>query len=265
MAETKITFWKTDKRKKRSYKDLKFSLEEVKSEFQLLQTLGETINDQAEKNKAVERALKDSFLIHFRRIHNFLYASEPDQQIIAAEDFFETRDEWLTARIKENQVIKETAQFADKETLSLSYGKGKAFQNETFLKIVEEIEKVFTHFVTLTIPVESNSQEPEVLTISEESESPDTEANAAADKRYGAEDELYKVKLRRNGDLEVLVCHSNQSVRKVIQKNLDNPGYFLEHLEAYRTSDQRAKKWLAEVVTDYRQYFEENRVVFRLQ
>ncbi len=68
------------------------------------------------------RTFRDSFLIHFRRIHNFLYSKEPDSDTIIAEDFFETGDKWKSTRIKEAKIIKEFEELANRVILSFSYG-----------------------------------------------------------------------------------------------------------------------------------------------
>ena len=71
MSDVISKIWKTGDGKKRSFKDLKLSLEKIENEFRLLQVLNETIINQKDESPEMDRALRDSYLIHFRRIYNF--------------------------------------------------------------------------------------------------------------------------------------------------------------------------------------------------
>jgi len=264
MGEPKIAFWKTGKGKNRSFKDLKISLEKIEKEFMLLQDLNENIDIPDENRPAVERALRDSFLIHFRRIQHFLYARETDDETITAEDYFETGEKWKSTRIKEAKIIKDVEKLTNKVVLSYSYGDNELIRGKSsdeFKESVDEIGKTFHQFIELNLPVET----PEEETV----ESDDLEVIQATEvevevvgKKYGVDKDLYKPVLLEDGYLEVQVLHTNKAVRNLIENHKNNPKYFLENIDKFEDHKQRARKWLADIVMDYRSYFEENKVIF---
>ena len=264
MSESKIAFWKAGKGKKRSFKDLKISLEKIEKEFKLLQDLSENINIPNEMNPAVERALRDSFLIHFRRIQHFLYASETDGETITAEDYFETGEKWKSTRIKETKIIKDVEKLANKVIQSFSYGDNELIlgkSSDDFKEAVDEIGLVFHQFVEMNLPVETPEEETVESDDIEEIQSTEIEVEVVG-KKYGVDKDQYKPVLMEDGYLEVEVLHNNKSVRNLIEKHKDDPQYFLDNLDKYIDHQQRARKWLAEIVMDYRSYFEEGRVTF---
>ena len=264
MGEPKIAFWKTGKGINRSFKDLKISLEKIEVEFMLLQHLSENINIPNEKNPAVERALRDSFLIHFRRIQHFLYAREPDDETITAEDYFETGEKWKSMRIKETKIIKNIEKLANKVILSFSYGDNELILEKSsidFKEAVDEIGLVFHQFVEMNLPVEAPEEETVESDDLEEIQASEVEVEVVG-KKYGVDKDLYKPVLKGDGHLEVQVLHKNKEVRNLIENHMDDPKYFLDNLDIYKVSKQTAKKWLAEIVMDYRSYFEENKVTF---
>jgi len=264
MGEPKIAFWKTGKGKKRAFKDLKISLEKIEKEFKLLQDLSGNINIPDEKNPVVERALRDSFLIHFRRLQHFLYARETNGETITAEDYFEPGEKWKSTRIKEAKIIKDIEKLANKVILSFSYGDNELIlgkSSDDFKEAVDEIGKVFHQFVEMNLPVEIPEEETIESDDLEEIQTTEIEVEVIG-KRYGVDKDLYKPVLKGDGHLEVQVLHTNKSVRKLIENHRDDPQYFLDNLDKYEDNPQQARKWLADIVIDFRSYFEENKVSF---
>ncbi len=84
------------------------------------------------------------------------------------------------------------------------------------------------------------------------------------EKEYGAGKVMYRTAILEDGYLEVQVLHANQNVRKLIDTHTDDPKYFSDNIEKFTDHKQRARKWLADVVIDYRSYFDENRVTFEM-
>jgi hypothetical protein len=264
MSEPKIAFWKAGKGKNRSFKDLKISLEKIEKEFKLLQDLSGNIIIPDEENPEVERALRDSFLIHFRRIQHFLYARETDGGTITAEDYFETGEKWKSMRIKETKIIKDVEKLANKVILSFAYGDDELIlgkSSDDFKEAVDEIGLVFYQFIELNFPVETPEEETIESDDLEEIQATEVEVEVVG-KKYGVEKDLYKPVLMEDGYLEVQVLHTNKEVRNLIENHMDDPEYFLDNLDIYKVSKQTARKWLAEIVMDYRSYFEENKVTF---
>ena len=107
----------------------------------------------------MERALKNSYLIHFRRIHNFFYSKDSDDNTIKAEDFFETGDIWKSNQIKETKITKEFEKLANKVILSYSYGDEviiRGISKGDFKDTVDEISKSFQLFIEMNLPVENS-------------------------------------------------------------------------------------------------------------
>ncbi len=157
MSDVISKLWKSDEGKKRSFKDLTKSLEKIENEFRLLLILGEIISNPKEESPDMARTFKDSFLIHFRRIHNFLYSKDQDADTIIAEDFFEFGEKWKSTRIKEAKIIKAFEKLANRVLLSFSYGDDaviREISNEDFNNAVDEIRKPFQQFIELNLPVE---------------------------------------------------------------------------------------------------------------
>jgi len=264
MGEPKIAFWKSGKGKNRSFKDLKISLEKIEKEFKLLQDLSGNINIPVENSPAVERALRDSFLIHFRRIQHFLYARETEDETITAEDYFETGEKWKSTRIKETKIIKDVEKLANRVILSFSYGDNELVQGKNsndFEEAVDEIGKVFHQFVEMNLPVETPEEETIESDDLEEIQATEIEVEVV-EKKYGVDKDLYIPVLMEDGYLEVQVLHKNKEVRNLIENHMDDPEFFLDNLDVYKVSKRTARKWLAEIVMDYRSNFEEGRVTF---
>lgn len=266
MGEPKIAFWKTGKGKNRSFKDLKISLEKIEKEFKLLQDLSGNINIPDERSPAVERALRDSFLIHFRRIQHFLYARETDGETITAEDYFETGEKWKSTRIKEAKIIKDVEKLANKVIQSFSYGDNELIRgrsSDDFKEAVDEIGKAFHQFVEMNLPVEIPEEETIESDDLEEIQATEVEIEVIG-KKYGVDKDLYKPVLMEDGYLEVKVLHTNKGVRNLIENHKEDPKYFLDNIDKFEDHQQSAKKWLADVVMDYRSYFEDNKVKFMM-
>lgn len=78
--------------------------------------------------------------------------------------------------------------------------------------------------------------------------------------RYGKNKVLYGVTETSDKRIQLHVYHSNSEMRRVLSKAVDNPRQLLTHYKFYLGSSIRAKHWLSQVITDYRIYFEDNRV-----
>jgi hypothetical protein len=89
--------------------------------------------------------------------------------------------------------------------------------------------------------------------------------HAMSQRDYGTRKVLFRVIEKNDRRIEVLVCHANIAERKKVNAHSTNPGYFIEHHDAYVRSMIRAKYWLARVVSDYRNHFETGRVSFRFR
>ena len=266
MSDVFSRIWKPDEGKKRSFKNLKISLVKIENEFELLEILGEYIASKTEDNPSIDRATRDSFLIHFRRIHNFLYAKDTDNKSIVASDFFENADVWTTGRIKETKTSKDFNKLADNALQSFSYGDDDSIlgiSSEDFKSAVDDIGNVFKQFIKLNLP----SETPEELEIERGDEGDVGPLPVGKDKEipvkeYGGDIVLYRTFLNTDGILEVQVLHTNKSVRALITNHDGEPNYFLTNIEKYINHQQSARRWLAEVVTDNQPLFEENKVRF---
>jgi hypothetical protein len=256
--------WKPGERKKIAYRDLKSSLEMINEEFRLLENLSGLISKKRRGNPEIERALRDSFLIHFRRIHNFLYSEKPDKGPILAEDFFVKGEEWRSRRNKESKIIRDMSDICDRVIPGLAYGDDALINGITkndFKMATEEINKPFQQFVGII-----SGEEVEEISDEETSEPEQSiDSGEKVDdswKVFGGHVDMYKTKVKENGILEVQVGHQNKKVRKMIEDHMDDPGYFYERLESYVEHQQAAKKWLAEVIQEYPGYFKDGRVEF---
>jgi len=264
MSDVISKIWKTDDGKKRSFKDLKLSLEKIENEFRLLQVLNETIINQKDESPEMDRALRDSYLIHFRRIYNFFYSKDSDGNTIKAEDFFETGDKWKSKRFKETKITKEIEKLANEVILSYSYGDDaiiRGIRKEDFKDAVDEISKSFQLFIELNLPVEIPEETIQESDSQEEKPARGKEEKVT-EKEYGGNTISYKTTLLENENLEVQVLHANKNVRKLIDNHKEDPKYFSDNIEKFEDHQQVARKWLAEVVKDNKTYFEENRVIF---
>ena len=73
---------------------------------------------------------------------------------------------------------------------------------------------------------------------------------------YGGNKASYEVTETQNGWIELRVHHMNRSVRQVLRRCRDNPSDLLRR----RWQGARAAYWMGQVITDFRPYFEQNRV-----
>ncbi len=264
MSDVISKIWRTDEGKKRSFKNLKISMEKIEQEFSLLQDLGSALAAQNGGNHTLERAIRDSYLVHFRRIYNFLYTKDSDQKTITAADFFESADIWKTRRFKEPKVVRDFETLAANTLQSFTYGDESSIMGadrNSFKLAADEIAKVFNQFIELNLAVEQ-PEEPGIEGGVKEEDQPAKEETKITPKEYGGDEVLYRASLNPDGTLEVQVLHSNKSVQNLIASHQDQPDYFLTNLEKFSGHQQAARKWLAEVVADNKIYFEEGRVNF---
>jgi len=266
MSDMISKIWRTDEGKKRSFKNLKISMEKIEKEFSLLQELGSALTELSGENLTMDRAIRDSFLVHFRRIYNFLYTIDSEQKTITAADFFESADFWKTKRFKEPKIVRDFETLAGNTLQSYAYGDDASIMGtdrNSFKLAVEEIGKVFKQFIELNLAVEQ-PEEQGLEGREKKAGMPAKAETGTAQKEYGGEEVLYRASLNPDGVLEVQVLHSNKSVRNLIDSHQEEPDYFLTNLDKFSGHQQAARNWLAEVVEDNRSYFEENRVVFSM-
>ena len=81
---------------------------------------------------------------------------------------------------------------------------------------------------------------------------------------FGRNKTLYTVNEKQDGVVEIHVHTSNQSVRRIISNHTDDASFFLRNREKYAADDHYAKIWLARIVSEYRDKFIKNQVLFIL-
>jgi len=79
---------------------------------------------------------------------------------------------------------------------------------------------------------------------------------------YGKDRISYVVVSRRSERIDVFVFHENKDMRQLLGKVLYEPRRLLKRRDAFERSTIRAQNWLAQVMDDYRDYFEKNLVDF---
>ena len=79
---------------------------------------------------------------------------------------------------------------------------------------------------------------------------------------FGSNKILYTVDEKRDGRIEIHVHTINQSVRRIISNHTDDASFFLRNREKYAAENTYAKKWLARIVSEYRDKFIKNQVLF---
>ncbi len=79
---------------------------------------------------------------------------------------------------------------------------------------------------------------------------------------YGLKKVMFRVRAKSDNRIRIQVCHGNSSERKVVQRHKADPRFFVEHHLTYSRSKIRAKFWMAQIVSDYRAHFVDNRVDF---
>ena len=90
------------------------------------------------------------------------------------------------------------------------------------------------------------------------------DSGASEERTYGGRKPSYGVRRTRGcpDRIEVLVYHGNKGVRTFLREFADDPNGLLERRDAFARSQTRAESWLAEVMADNRQYFEQGLVDF---
>ena len=81
-------------------------------------------------------------------------------------------------------------------------------------------------------------------------------------KIYGEKVKSYEVVKRDDGWIDLLVYHQNKAIRKYLKRHINDPQYFLKRRDQYITNNITAKRWFAQVIDDYRPYFQRKRVNF---
>jgi len=82
------------------------------------------------------------------------------------------------------------------------------------------------------------------------------------DKKYGKNKTSYEVTICPDGLIDIAICHDNKNTRSFILAHKNNPKSLLIYRNHFSSSYIRAKFYLAEVMSDYLSYFEQNRVRF---
>jgi hypothetical protein len=86
--------------------------------------------------------------------------------------------------------------------------------------------------------------------------------NDRVEKCYGVSKTSYRASIDQNGMLVVKICHENQGTRNLINTYSDNPAGLLSRFKRLSKSRTRAEYYLSEVIDDYWNHFENNRVKF---
>ena len=142
-------------------------------------------------------------MVHFRKVHHFIYPKDLSDEVIIAEDFFETKQKWASSRVKESELIKSAAMLAESEILGLSLGKTeiKEKNKEYFIEVIDDFKEVVRQFIEMTLPsdsidhaiTESDSLEPAYEVGEEDKE---------VIKQYGVNKVIYKTVRRTDEILE---------------------------------------------------------------
>jgi len=77
---------------------------------------------------------------------------------------------------------------------------------------------------------------------------------------YGKAKTSYEVFMIENGWIGLSVLNDNKSMRAILQRYRNNPRSLLFHEQDFGRSNIRAELYLAHVMSDFRKYFEENKV-----
>lgn len=140
------------KRGKRSDEDLKAASKHLSYEIQMLYGTANLLAQGNIYSWAVHNALLESFLIHVRIMLEFLYAQKPWPDDVIAEDFFDDPNEWVQARPKKSDLLKDAHKRAGKQLAHLSYTRlaitpeKKAWR---FMKIAKQVDQVFKKFLKI--------------------------------------------------------------------------------------------------------------------
>lgn len=81
---------------------------------------------------------------------------------------------------------------------------------------------------------------------------------------FGTNKTLYTVYEKPDGYIEILVLTDNQSVRRLISNHLTDATFFLRIRDKNAADEPYAKKWLAKIVSEYRDKFAKNQASFIL-
>ena len=79
-------------------------------------------------------------------------------------------------------------------------------------------------------------------------------------KIYEKKIKSYEVVVLKNNRIELHVYHQNKEIRKYLKNHENDPKYFLERRDSYKKNNLSAKRYLAQVINDYRPYFEKGLV-----
>ncbi len=84
-------------------------------------------------------------------------------------------------------------------------------------------------------------------------------------KDFGTNKNMFTVYEKPDGSIEIHVFTDNQVFRKIIANHIIDPIFFLKNQHRYEKSDMAAKKWMARIVSDYREIFRTRKVSFVLR
>ena len=200
----------------------------------------------------INNAILESFTIHTRILLDFLYSNNPRSDDVIAEDYFPEPAIWHNSRPHKSELIEMVHYRVGKEVAHLTYTRQKLDEESKkwpFLEIAHDIEKAIDCFLRNVSDNLLGERWSEFL-----------KQKQALSRQYMGKKIFYTVKPRFDGVIELSVFHGNKAVRNLLVQNANKPGELLKRREAFSRSQIQAEYWLAKVLSDYNNHFENDLV-----
>ena len=137
-------------RKQRSNEELQDASNHLHYEVWMLNSLAQAIASGIANQGWLTNALLESFVVHVRGVMDFLYNDAPQNDDVAAQDFFASADTWTSVRPGLSELLSKAKKRAGKEIAHLTYAR-LAVTPDTkpwpFVAIANEITSVMKIFL----------------------------------------------------------------------------------------------------------------------
>jgi hypothetical protein len=110
-------------RTKRTTDELRAASDHLRYELEMLQATAGALASGAFGDSLAGNAFLESFTIHARALLSFLYAEDPWQDDVIAEDFFASPEEWTRIRPPRTPPLEKVHGRVGKEIAHLTYGR----------------------------------------------------------------------------------------------------------------------------------------------
>jgi hypothetical protein len=139
-------------RRRRTKDELQGASNHLRYEIDMLLGTARGLATGISGRSIIHNALLESFTVHTRAVLGFLYAYDPQDDDVIAEDFFADTETWVNNRPEKTELLAQVHKRVGKEIAHLTYVRQQMSEEEkkwAFTDIAGQLEKILELFLSL--------------------------------------------------------------------------------------------------------------------